>query len=380
MKTRKSFVTICIMLIALVTAEFAKADWVTLDAPGALQTLPWAVDGDNLVGYYYDSSTEFVARGFLYDGTTWSTIDAPGARYTYTWGIDGGNIVGWCGGDAVYYAFLYDGANWTTLTAPGKYLVQPMDIDGNNIVGRYNDASGRHGFLYDGITWTTLDFPGASETQAVGIDGSGIVGRYLIDGLWHGFIYDGVVWTSLDFPGAIETDATGIDGGKIVGAYSEGSYFEHGFLYDGTTWTTFDMPGAIWTHPISIDNASIVGYYHDPGGYYRGFLLKIEDPLETLIELLMTLEEVIDTLPTEVFHNKNSARPLINKIDAVLAIMYEGLYEEALDKLKNDILKKTDGCAETGAPDSNDWIITCGAQAEVYPLISSAIDILESLI
>ncbi len=31
------------------------------------------------------------------------------------------------------------------------------------------------------------------------------------------------------------------------------------------------------------------------------------------------------------------------------------LYSEALNKLQNDILKKTNGCAETGEPDRNNW-------------------------
>ena len=61
-------------------------------------------------------------------------------------------------------------------------------------------------------------------------------------------------------------------------------------------------------------------------------------------------------------------------------MMYEGLYEDALDKLENDILKKTDGCAETGAPDSTDWILTCEDQAKVYPLVMRAIEIVQRLV
>jgi len=70
---------------------------------------------------------------------------------------------------------------------------------------------------------------------------------------------------------------------------------------------------------------------------------------------------------------------LINKIEATLVMIEEGLYAEALDKLEHDILKKTDGYAETGAPDKTDWIVDCEAQAEVYPLIVYAIEFLESI-
>ena len=53
-----------------------------------------------------------------------------------------------------------------------------------------------------------------------------------------------------------------------------------------------------------------------------------------------------------------------------------GLYDEALDKLQNDILQKTNGCAEIGQPAKNDWIITCDAQSQIYPLIMETIDYL----
>ena len=71
---------------------------------------------------------------------------------------------------------------------------------------------------------------------------------------------------------------------------------------------------------------------------------------------------------------------LTNKINAVLEKIDQGLYQEALIKLENDILPKTNGCAESGAPDRNDWIEDCGTQGQVYPLITVAINLLQSLI
>ena len=52
----------------------------------------------------------------------------------------------------------------------------------------------------------------------------------------------------------------------------------------------------------------------------------------------------------------------------------------ALDKLENDILRKTDGCATTGAPDNNDKITDCDAQGQVYPQILVAIDLLRAMV
>jgi hypothetical protein len=103
-------------------------------------------------------------------------------------------------------------------------------------------------------------------------------------------------------------------------------------------------------------------------------------PEDAAAEALINVQAVINQLPPESLHNKNSANALINKIDAALAMIDAGLYQETLDKLENDILKKTDGCADTGMPDRNDWIITCEAQAEVYPIVVHAIELLESLI
>ena len=58
---------------------------------------------------------------------------------------------------------------------------------------------------------------------------------------------------------------------------------------------------------------------------------------------------------------------------------YKGRYEEALNKLQNDILQKTDGCAETGEPDKNDWIITCEEQGELYLLVIETIEHVKGL-
>ena len=117
------------------------------------------------------------------------------------------------------------------------------------------------------------------------------------------------------------------------------------------------------------------------------------DESPQVIELLIQAKDVIAGLPVEVFRNQNMGVPLINKIDAVLTMLDQGDYEEALNsmqdeddyeealnKLKNDILAKTNGCAEIGTPDNNDWILTCEAQNEVYPLILEAIELLEDLI
>lgn len=96
--------------------------------------------------------------------------------------------------------------------------------------------------------------------------------------------------------------------------------------------------------------------------------------------VLINATSVINSLDPGVFKNSNLVNALTNKINAVLAMIDQGLYQEALDKLQNDILGKTDGCATSGSPDKNDWITDCGAQSQVYPLIMQTIELLRRLV
>lgn len=90
--------------------------------------------------------------------------------------------------------------------------------------------------------------------------------------------------------------------------------------------------------------------------------------------------DVMNGLDEQLFNNPNNQNALTNKLNAVIVAIENGEYEDSLKKLKNDILKKMDGCAKTGEPDKNDWIKDCDAQAEVYPLVLEMIALLEQLI
>jgi len=100
-------------------------------------------------------------------------------------------------------------------------------------------------------------------------------------------------------------------------------------------------------------------------------------------QVILTLQEATQTinlLPPSVLKNSNMTNALTNKINAALGMIDQGLYQDALDKLENDILQKTDGCATAGTPDRNDWLTECGEQMEVYPTIMEAIEILRNMI
>ena len=78
--------------------------------------------------------------------------------------------------------------------------------------------------------------------------------------------------------------------------------------------------------------------------------------------------------------SENLKKPYINKINIAQEMIDSGNLISALSKLENDILPKTDGCAESGEPDKSDWIITCEEQAVIYPLVIETIEYIKSLI
>ena len=88
----------------------------------------------------------------------------------------------------------------------------------------------------------------------------------------------------------------------------------------------------------------------------------------------------IGALPPGVFRNPNLQNTLTNKLAAVIQIVERGEYAEALNKLENDLLPKSDGCAAKGVSDKNDWITDCAAQEDVYAWLEEMIRLIEELI
>jgi len=84
-----------------------------------------------------------------------------------------------------------------------------------------------------------------------------------------------------------------------------------------------------------------------------------------------TIKDNITLLLSSSFSNPNRQDTLLNKLDAVIALITGGDYLAALDKLQNDILKKTDGCHNIGHPDNNDWLTNpdCISQSQLYDAI-----------
>jgi len=102
--------------------------------------------------------------------------------------------------------------------------------------------------------------------------------------------------------------------------------------------------------------------------------------LDAIVEELMVAVETINGLDPGDFKNRNNAKTLVNKINAALKKIEKGDYDKAIKKLEKDVLAKMDGCANSGAPDKNDWLRTCEAQEAVYPSVAQAIELLGDLV
>ncbi len=254
--------------------------YTPIDVPGAVNTTPFGVSGNNVVGYYYDGAT---THGFLWNGSTYTTLDAPGATMdTAAYGVEGNKIVGeYRDGSGLAQGFIYDGTTWQTLNYPGAVQTVIEGISGTKMVGVWTDSV-VHGFVYDGVNFTTVDDPLGVNNQAHAIDGNKIVGSYNQgDGsTGRGDVYDGATFTTVSFPGADRTEGYGISGNLIVGDFGDSAFtFGHGYIYDGNSYTQIDIPGARNNTSVhGIDGLNIVGGYNDSNGFDHGFIATVPEP------------------------------------------------------------------------------------------------------
>ncbi len=87
----------------------------------------------------------------------------------------------------------------------------------------------------------------------------------------------------------------------------------------------------------------------------------------------------INELPCSVFKNCNMKKALVNKLNAVIADIEAGSYQDALSKLQHDILAKTDGVSLSNSPDKNDWIVDAPTNSDLYGDLQDIITKLQEL-
>ncbi len=271
-------------------------EFVTVDVPGALGTAVYGIDGNNIVGYYYDSTT---SHGFLYDGTTFTTLDHPDQVFgTAAYGISGNTIVGtyYTGQQFGQVVFVYNhGFTYDTLSQAYTTLDDPLaqsagatsanGVSGTTVVGDFfDDANVDHGFAYTAGVYTTLDDPLGVDTVALGIYGNTIVGYYFDGaGNYHGFSYNGTDYTTLDDPlGAQGTTAYAIQDSTVVGNYVDTDGNGHGYIFDGTNYVTVDEPQAYQpyggTSLSGFSDGKAIGNFNDAAGVAHGFVASTPEP------------------------------------------------------------------------------------------------------
>jgi len=95
---------------------------------------------------------------------------------------------------------------------------------------------------------------------------------------------------------------------------------------------------------------------------------------------LQDLADFIAGLPDEAFVNNPAQRKnaLGEKLKAIERMIAAQDYDQAIDKLQNDLRSKADGCF--GGEPNNDWIVDCDVQEELLNLMDILIEYLASLL
>ena len=106
--------------------------------------------------------------------------------------------------------------------------------------------------------------------------------------------------------------------------------------------------------------------------------------LDDFIRALIEAVRAINNLEPSDFNNENNRNALTSKIiTSVLPNYLKGSFDQnMLDKLRDDIAGKTDGCASHDFQDvdQNDWIMNCYAQGVVYQHLERAIALLDAIL
>ncbi|UJS17102.1 MAG: SBBP repeat-containing protein [Candidatus Jettenia sp.] len=183
-----------------------------------------------------------------------------------------------------------------------------------------------------------------------------------------------VVGDTVTINGSGSTDGNG-DSLSYAWTFSSVPDGSNAGIADPTAITTTFVPDKAGTYIVQlVVNDGIID--SDPNTVQ----VQVIDVQTAAIQAIQDCEGVITSLNSSVFKNVNMQNTLINKLNAVIANIEAGSYEDALGQLRNDIFGKTDGCADTNSPDKNDWIRDCTAQGTVYSYIQHAIMVVEGLI
>jgi len=170
----------------------------------------------------------------------------------------------------------------------------------------------------------------------------------------------------------------------------EGSFTDPGWLDTHTTlWEFGDGNSSTGMtveeneEPNATGNSTVSYTYLFPGIYTVIFTVTDDDgglvkdtAVVEVVDLKSMIEELvkyIQNLSDDMF-DKNAPqrrKALTNKCSALSNKLKEGDYEEAIEKLNDDLRAKADGCL--GGKTKNDWVTDCEAQQSICMMIDDII-------
>ncbi len=124
-------------------------------------------------------------------------------------------------------------------------------------------------------------------------------------------------------------------------------------------------------------NLVVAAPYDTLSGTDAGAIFVFGDVVAPPPPSVTALQAIVLGLPASVFSRNFEQRrnALLNKMDAVQELIDGGEFDQAIEKLNEDIRTKADGCH--GGRPNNDWIVDCMAQQLVLDAVDALIALLE---
>ena len=258
-------------------------DFVPLDVPGAVSTVPEGINNHNeIAGSFSDGSG--VGRTFVLSNGVFTTLAWEGANTTIARDInDDGSVVGEYQLSGRSNAFRYSAGTFSVpfSSFPEDSVAMGINNQGAlvGMVGiRKFDGYHLYGY-FDGDYLENIFLSGINEARhAVGTDL-----RAAVDGVWRGFLASTDV-TFLAYKGALQTDPNDLNNlDTVVGSYYSSEQLDGGFVWTNGKFVGIDYPGADETAVKGINDAGIIVGTYRAGIQTRGFVGVPRSPLKVLI-------------------------------------------------------------------------------------------------